>query len=131
AIDLMRKSDESQAPALRNAASMAERDRVTAMIREQVAGDPETAGLFEAALQSAQLFLAGRERAKTNVVRVINEVRVALYEYGRRLVDRCVIPDAEHLFMVTDEELDPLRAEPEAFPAVIAERWKVYRTLFD
>ena len=131
AIDLMRKSDESQAPVLRNAESMAERDRVTALIREQVAADPETAGLFEAALQSAQLFLAGRERAKTNVVRVINEARVALYEYGRRLVDRGVIPDAEHLFMVTDEELDPLRAEPEAFTAVIAERWKVYRTLFD
>ncbi len=110
---------------------MAERDRVTAMIREQVAADPETAGLFEAALQSAQLFLAGRERAKTNVVRVINEARVALYEYGRRLVDRGVITDAEQLFMVTDEELDPLRAEPEAFAGVIAERWEVYRTLFD
>ena len=33
--------------------------------------------------------------------------------------------------MVTDEELDPLRAEPEAFAGVIAERWEVYRTLFD
>lgn len=131
AIDLMRRSDESQAPAVRNVASVAERDRVAAEIRDKVAGDADTAGLFEAALKSAQLFLAGRERAKTNVVRVINEARVALYEYGRRLVERGVIDDVEQLFMVTDAELDALRADPEPFKAVIAERWAQYRQLFD
>ena len=86
----MRKSDESQAPAIRNASSVAERDRVAAEIREKFAGDADTAGLFEAAMRSAQLFLAGRERAKTNCVMVINEMRMALYEYGRRLVERGV-----------------------------------------
>ena len=115
AIDLMRKSDDSQAPVLRNAASMAERDRVTAMIREQVAADPETSGLFEAALQSAQLFLAGRERAKTNVVRVINEARVALSSSAAGWSTAASSPMTSSVFMVTDEELDPLRAEPEAF----------------
>ena len=131
AIDLMRRSDDSRAPSIRNAASVDERDRVAADLREKIAGDPETAGLFEAALKSAQLFLAGRERAKTNVVRVINEARVALYEYGRRLVDRGVIADAEQVFMVTDDELDALRAQPEAFKDVIAERWEQYQRLFD
>jgi pyruvate,water dikinase len=131
AIDLMRKSDDAQAPAVRNAASVAERDRLTAEVRQKIAGDAETAGTFEAALQSAQLFLAGRERAKTNVVRVINEARVALYEYGRRLVERGVIDEVQQLFMVTDEELDALRADPEAFTDVIAERWTQYRSLFD
>ncbi len=63
---------------------------MAAEIREKIAGDPETAGLFEAALRSAQLFLAGRERAKTNCVMVINELRMALYEYGGRLVERGV-----------------------------------------
>ena len=91
AIDLMRKSDESQAPAIRQASSVAERDRVAAEIREKLAGDAATAGLFEAALRSAQLFLAGRERAKTNCVMVINELRMALYEYGHRLVERGLI----------------------------------------
>ena len=74
----MRKSEDSQAPAIRQKASVAERDRVAAEIREKVAGDPATAGLFEAALRSSQLFLAGRERAKTNCVMVINELRMAL-----------------------------------------------------
>ena len=131
AIDLMRRSDESQAPALRHARSVDERDRVAADVRARIADDPETAATFEAALRSAQLFLAGRERAKTNVVRVINEARVALYEYGRRLVERGVIDDVEQLFMVTDDELDALRAAPESFRDLIASRWQQYRSLFD
>jgi pyruvate,water dikinase len=131
AIDIMRKADDSQAPAVRQAASVAERDRVAAEIREKLAGDTETAGLFEAALRSAQLFLAGRERAKTNCVMVINELRMALYEHGRRLVERGVTTEIEQVFMVTDEELDQLRADPESFRGVIAERWSQYKRLFD
>ena len=33
--------------------------------------------------------------------------------------------------MVTDDELDQLRADPESFRDVIAERWAQYRRLFD
>jgi rifampicin phosphotransferase len=131
AIDLMRRADESQAPAIRQAASVAERDRLTGDIREKLAADADTAGLFEAALHSAQLFLAGRERAKTNCVMVINEMRMALYEYGRRLVERGLIDDVEQVFMVTDEELDQVRADPEPFRGVIADRWAQYKRLFD
>ena len=131
AIDLMRRSEEANSPATRNAASVAERDRVTTEIRQQIAGDSETAGLFEAALKSARLFLAGRERAKTNCVTVINEVRTALHEYGRRLVERGIIDEVEQVFMLVDEELDQVRAEPESFKQVIADRWAQYKTLFD
>jgi rifampicin phosphotransferase len=131
AIDLMRQSDDAQAPAVRNSASIEERERVASDIRSKIADDAETAALFESALASAHLFLAGRERGKTNTVRVINEARVALYEYGRHLVERGVIDDVEQLFMVTDEELDALRAEPESFTDIISERWTQYRQLFD
>ena len=86
AIDLMRRSDEAQAPATRHDVAVIERDRIAAEVRGKIADDAETAGMFEAALGSAQLFLAGRERAKTNVVVIINEIRVALREYGQRLV---------------------------------------------
>ena len=88
AIDLMRRSDDSQAPAIRQKASVAERDRVAAEIHGQGRRRPGDGRLFEAALRSSQLFLAGRERAKTNCVMVINELRMALYEYGRRLLER-------------------------------------------
>ena len=131
AIDLMRRSDEASAPTHRNAAAVAERDRIIADIRERIAGDPETAGMFEAALGSAQLFLKGRERAKTNVVMVINEVRVALREYGRRLVERGVLTDVEKVFMVTDAELDQLRHHPETMTDTINQRWQQFQGLLE
>jgi phosphohistidine swiveling domain-containing protein len=131
AIDLMRRSDPAQAPTHRNAAAVAERDRIAADIRDKVAADAETAGLFEAALGSAQLFLGGRERAKTNVVIIINEMRVALREFGRRLVERGVIDQVEQVFMVTDAELDRLRHHPETVSATIDERWKQFQWLLD
>lgn len=131
AIDLMRRSEESQAPRNRTLASVAERDRVIADIRAKIADDPETAGMFEAALQSAQVFLSGRERAKTNVVTVINEMRVALREFGRRLVERGTIEQIEHVFMVTNDELDRLRLHPDTMKELIAERWEQFRSLFD
>jgi pyruvate,water dikinase len=131
AIDLMRRSDASQAPSIRNAAAIAERDRIAADIRAQIAGDPETAGLFEAAMTSAGLFLSGRERAKTNVVTVINEMRVALREFGRRLVERGVLDEVAQVFMVTDDELNRLRHDPDSMAGVIRERWAVFQSLFD
>ena len=131
AIDLMRRSDASQAPANRTAASVAERDRIVADIRAKVADDPETAGMFEAALQSAQVFLSGRERAKTNVVTVINEMRIALREFGRRLVERGVLDQIEQVFMVTDHELDRLRLHPDTMRELIVERWGQFQSLFE
>ena len=130
AIDLMRRSDESQAPTNRTGASVVERDRIVADIRAKIADDPETAGLFEAALQSAQVFLSGRERAKTNVVTVINEMRVALREFGRRLVERGVIDEIGQVFMLTNAELDRVRLHPDTMKDLIAERWETFQSLF-
>ncbi len=129
AIDLMRRSDDAQSPANRSGGSVVERDQILATLRPQLAGDPETAGMFEAALTSSQIFLSGRERAKTNCVMVINEMRVALREFGRRLVERGIIDEVEQLFMVTDEELDHLRHDPEPFRPIILERWATYQQL--
>jgi phosphohistidine swiveling domain-containing protein len=131
AIDLMRRSDESQAPTVRHEASVVERDRIVAEVREQIAGDAETAGMFEAALGSAQLFLAGRERAKTSLVTIINEMRVALRAFGNRLVERGVIDRIEKMFMATDAELDRLRHSPETIVSTLDERWDQFQTLFD
>ena len=131
ALDLMRRTDDAQAPALRAGVALAERDRAASQIRSSLAGSPDASATFEAALKSAQVFLAGRERAKTNVVRVINEARMALYEYARRMVERGAIDEVEQLFMVVDEELDELRADPSSLKDTIASRWSQYRRLFD
>lgn len=131
AIDLMRRSAESQAPAVRHEASVIERDRIVAEIRGKVAEDAEAAGMFEAALGFAQLFLAGRERAKTNLVMIINEMRVALREFGNRLAERGTIDRIEKVFMATDAELDRLRHSPETIVSTLDARWDQFQTLFE
>ena len=131
AIDLMRRSSADQAPARRHDASVAERDRLVAEIRDRLAGDAETLGLFEAALGSAQVFLAGRERAKTNVVMVIHEMRMALWALARRWQDSGVLADARHLFMLTITEVDRARFEAPLMADLAARRWAQYETLFE
>jgi rifampicin phosphotransferase len=130
AIDLMRRSDDAQAPVVRGAASVAQRDALAERLRTALADNAEALGTFEAALTSASVFLAGRERAKTNSVMVINEMRVALREFGRRLVEQGFIDQVEQVFMVTGDELDHLRHHPAAFRQIIADRWTQYRELF-
>ena len=116
---------------MRNAASVAERDRVVAHVREQLAGDAEAVAGFEAALRSAQLFLSGRERYKTSCIMVVHEMRMALRELGRRLVDRGAIDDVEQVFMLTNAELDAVRQHPDRFHDLLVDRWRRFQALFD
>ena len=120
----MRRSDESHAPAIRHEASVAERDRVAADIREKLAGDAETAWPVRGRAAVGAAVPGGRERYKTNCVMVVNEMRMALRELGRRLVERGVIDDVEQVFMLTDAELDAVRQHPERFRDVLADRWR-------
>jgi rifampicin phosphotransferase len=131
AIDRMRVADDGQAPVRRHAESVVERDRVAADVRAKIAGDPETAGLFEAALRSAQLFLSGRERYKSSCVKVVHEVRMCVRELGERMVAKGVIPELDHIFMLAANELDEFQSQPERFTERLADRWLQYRSLFD
>jgi rifampicin phosphotransferase len=130
AIDLMRQSSPAQAPNVRKGAALAERDRIVADIRSKLAGDAEALGTFDAALGSAQLFLSGRERYKTNCIMLVGEIRMCLREIGRRMMEAGVIDSIEQIFMLTDPEFDELRHEPDRFRPVIAERWTQYQSLF-
>jgi phosphohistidine swiveling domain-containing protein len=131
AIDLMRRADADQDPTSRRAAAVTTRDRLVADIRAQLADDPDTLGTFDVALRSAQLFLAGRERAKTNAVIVIHEIRMALWTLARRWTERGLIDTPEHLFMLTDAELAQARHHPDGVGALTRDRWATYRSLFD
>jgi hypothetical protein len=53
-----------------------------------LSGDPETQGQFAAALASSGVFVPGRERSKRNIIGVIGEARMAMWELGRRGVER-------------------------------------------
>jgi len=129
AIDLMRRSDESNAPVGRRSASVAERDRLVGEVRALLEGNDEARATFEAALQSAQVFLSGRERYKTNCIIVVGEIRMCLREVARRMVDRGALDCVEQFFMATNSELDAIRQRPGDFRDVLADRWTQYQVL--
>jgi len=105
AIDRMRLSGDEGSPASKNAERVAERERIRAEIREALAGDPATLAQFDAAMKSALTFVPGRERSKTNIIRVIEETRVAMRELGRRAVERGQLETAQDICYLFEDEL--------------------------
>jgi len=110
AIDRMRLADDGADPRAQHAAVEAERLRVGNEIADALAGDPETQGQFIAALASAQTFVAGRERSKTNIIRVVHEVRMSMWELGRRAVARGELDDPRDVCMLFTDEVQALAA---------------------
>lgn len=112
AIDRMRLSPDSASPQGLNRDRAAEREAIGAEIAAMLAGDPDTQGQFLAALHAATVFLPGRERTKTNNVKLIQENRMALREWGRRMVAAGVFPRVESFGMLTRAEMDQVLDDP-------------------
>src|SRR5207248_2558424 len=106
-----------------------ERERVGAEIAAMVAGDPETHGQFVAALRAATVFLAGRERSKTNAIRLTHEVRLTLHELGRRYVQRGHFDAPNSYGMVRWSELDQLVDDPSSLADTLRQRERDYAEL--
>ena len=80
-----------------------------------VEDDPETHGQLSAALAAAPVFLAGRERTKTNIIRLVNEMRVGSHALGKRMVERGYYTKPTSGSMLSNDELDQLLVDPEAW----------------
>ncbi len=122
AIDRMRLSPDDAAPALNNAARASEREQLGAQIAEMLAGDPETQGQFLAALHSATVFMPGRERTKTNNIKLVQEARMAMREFGRRQVEAGHFPKISSFGMLTKPEQYQFLDDPTGWPEIIAAR---------
>ena len=131
AIDRMRAAPDSASPMGHQAERAAEAEAAADEVRKLVAGDPEVAAQLEAGLRAARLFLAGRERTKTNCIRIVHEQRLACREIGRRLVDAGHLDNIEQVFMFLDEEMDAVIADPASWSDVAREREGQYLELFE
>lgn len=122
AIDRMRLAGEEADPASRQAAMAEERERLVEEITPLLADDAETQGMFLAAASAARLFQAGRERTKTNNVKVIQEARMAFHTIGRRMVEQGHCADVgDYAFLLLDEFDDWLK-DPASFTETVRER---------
>ncbi|MEY2478806.1 MAG: rifampicin phosphotransferase [Actinomycetota bacterium] len=127
AIDRMRHAPDEAAPQRHFEDRATEREALTAQLGEALAGNPEVQGQFLAAVRAAGIFLAGRERSKTTIIKLTHESRLAFHEITRRLQADGHLDRFEDFAMVTNDEYDDFIADPGAFRDTIAER----RELFD
>jgi pyruvate,water dikinase len=121
-IDRMRLAGEGASPVQHDADSAAERTALGAEIAAMLEGDPATQGQFVAALNAATVFLPGRERTKTNCVKLIQETRMAYHEYGRRRFAEGHFPAVNSFAMLRQHELRDSVDHPERYRAVLEER---------
>ncbi|MEZ5225722.1 MAG: PEP-utilizing enzyme [Acidimicrobiales bacterium] len=121
-VDRMRLAPDDAAPGTSHAAREAEREALVSSVNEALAGDPETQGLFNAAITSAKTFVPGRERSKTSIIKVIHEVRMAVFELGRRAVAAGALAHPADICLLFDDELEAFMADPTSFADTIAER---------
>jgi rifampicin phosphotransferase len=129
AIERMRLGSEAQAPALQNAKRAEERTVASATLLAMVEADPATHGQLGAAIACSAAWLPGRERTKTNNIRLIHEMRVTMRELGRRMVALGGFDEIEDFGMVKLEEYPELLAAPTSFVDRIRERRAEYNKL--
>ncbi|MFZ6004845.1 MAG: PEP-utilizing enzyme [Actinomycetota bacterium] len=129
AIDRMRLSPESAAPRQQQADRAAEREALGSALVAALADDPEAQGQVMAALHAATVFLAGRERSKTNAIRLVHECRVAMQELGHRMVERGIFETPGEYGMLREDELDAFLADPAGMAGELRAREAAYSEL--
>jgi pyruvate,water dikinase len=129
-IDGMRRSGDDANPYQIREDNRIKREKLTEELAARMPTD-EAREAFLAACQAITRWMPWRERTKTSCVRSMCEMRMALYELGRRMVERAIIDDHHDITMVTDEELDAFVADPASFKDEIATRLRNYKLLFE
>jgi pyruvate,water dikinase len=129
AIDRMRVSPDSADPRAHQAERAAERDAAAAELLAMVAADPATHMQLAAAIGSTKAWLPGRERTKTNNIRVVHEMRIAMREIGRRMVEAGAFDEIEDFGFVRTSEMDQLFSDPTSLTATVRARRAEYGQL--
>ena len=121
AIDRMRLSDAHAEPEARHQARAAERERLMDEIAALLEDD-DSRDTFRAAARAAALFNAGRERTKTNCVKLIQECRMAMHLIGHRMVEQGHCDDVADFGLLRADEMDAWLGDPEQLRDALRER---------
>ena len=109
-IDHMRQMPADQGPQLRHDEREHERTQLTEEIATALAGNDEVLAQYRAAVASTSVFVPGRERSKTNIIRVIQESRMCMRELGRRAVARGLVDAPSDICLLFEDELQAFAA---------------------
>ena len=130
-VDTLRHSGDDGSPAARAERLAARRQEAAQELRQALDGDPDALATLEVGLRSAEDTIPLREQTKANAVVVVNEVRLALRELGRRGVQAGRWAEPEDVMMLLSSELDAYVADPDAHTGVVRDRLAGYRALFE
>jgi len=132
ALDRTRLQSNAESPANRNQIKADERTAKIAEVRAAVAalGNDELSAQLEGAIVATNQ-LAFRERTKTNLVRVVHEGRMVFRELGRRHACAGNLLQAEHIFMLLDDEVEDFVQDPGAMTQSLAARFDDWRELWE
>ena len=131
AIERMRMAPESMDPNSQNAARAAQREAASAELLAMVEGDAATHGQLAAAITSSHAWLPGRERSKTNNIRLIHEYRMSLRELGQRMVAKGAFDEIEDFGFITSAEAETLFTDPHSLTEIVRERRAGYQKLLE
>jgi pyruvate,water dikinase len=130
-VGSLRASPDDGSPQARADRLRARRHAAAEELRTLLAGNDEALGTLDVALRSAKDTIPLREQTKANAAVVINEVRLAVRELGRRGVAAGRLTEPEDVMMLLAGELDDYVTDPDRFTDVIRERLEGYRSLFE
>ncbi len=131
AIERMRLAPDDAAPSAQHASRASDRAAASAELLAMVEGDAETHGQLAAGIAASAAWLPGRERTKTNNIRLIHEMRVRMREIGRRMVEAGGFDEIEDFGFVTEDEYSGLFAEPTSLLDTIRQRRTEYNALLE
>lgn len=130
-IDRLCRLEDSESPTLKREGH-AEESAAALQQALAILGDNEEAvATLHLAIASARRFATWRERGKTSAVMALNEVRVTLYELGRRLVAAGQLDHPGQVFMALDSELDILSTHAADLRPTLQQREAEWKKLFD
>lgn len=130
-VNGIRRASDADSPQARHERLAARRSAAADRLRAGLAGNEEALGTLEMALASTSLSVPARERTKATCVAVVNEVRMAIRELGRRGVELGLYARPEDVMMLMNDELDAYVADPASFRDLIATRLADYEELFE
>ena len=108
AIDRIRLAPNRAAPAGQFEQQARHREEATEVLLDLAGGNTEVQNQLAAAIACSAAWLPGRERTKTNCIRLIHEMRMSMREIGRRMVERGAFDEVEDFGFVRAAEIDVL-----------------------
>jgi pyruvate,water dikinase len=128
-IDRMRLLEDTGDPSHAQRRLAAEREVIATDVVKGLEAAPEVQGQMAAALNAAKLFMPGRERTKTNCIKLVQELRLVARELGRRMCELGVFDRPENIAMMRDAELDDLIANPAKWRETVLDREDLFARL--